>query len=47
MTVLNAMDRRALPQAPAEDPTLAFQRALAALEAEAAATENKGLSRAT
>jgi hypothetical protein len=42
MTVLNAMDRRKSRQGHAEDPAVAFQRALAALDAEPAAAESKG-----
>ena len=47
MAVLNAMDRREPEQRQAEDPTLAFQRALAELERNPAPTENKGFSRPT
>ena len=44
MAVLNAMDRRAPRQGVAEAPAIAFQRALAALDAEAAATEKQRFS---
>ena len=47
MAVLNAMGRRE-PEAPPEgDITLAYQRALAALDRDLGFTENKGFSRPT
>ena len=46
MAVLNAMDRRAERRPLGLDPVQAFERALAALGPDRAATENKGFSRA-